>query len=141
MNRIITILRKPLTDTVARNVLRYGTGGMNIDATRLATEDSTSRRVTGARSGISLNASGDGSLSKARVNGGHDEGRWPANVVLTEQAASSMPQAPAGGPATRGSGGHIYGSNRTFQKGDGSVISYGDDGSAARFFKMVADHE
>lgn len=37
---VIHLARKPLSGTVAQNTLKYGTGGLNIDACRIGTEDS-----------------------------------------------------------------------------------------------------
>ena len=142
MNKIITLLRKPLETTVARTVLEHGTGGMNIDASRLETEDSTSRAVSGARSGVSLNASGDGSLSQARINGGHEDGRWPANVILTESSAErldddigilksgKMRQSIEGGQFT------VWGKQYPRY-----VETIGDEGGPSRFFKVIPDSD
>jgi len=66
----ICMARKPLVGTVAANVLRYGTGAINVDGCRVGT-DST-RRDTG--SAAMWNNAG-------RVVGGSDCGRWPANVL------------------------------------------------------------
>lgn len=52
-----TLVRKPLEGTVAQNVLKYGVGGLNIDASRVG-ENAT--------------------------------GRWPANLVLDEEAAAAL---------------------------------------------------
>ena len=35
MNKVLTLLRKPLGDSVARTTLKHGTGGLNIDAGRV----------------------------------------------------------------------------------------------------------
>ena len=61
----IIVARKPLVGTVAGNVLAYGVGGLNIDATRVSSYDgsSTARKEMGGN--------------------GSDLGRWPANVILT----------------------------------------------------------
>ena len=70
------LFRKPLSEgTVAANVLRHGTGALNIDACRVATDDATRR----------LNKSSNGDRSEWRygrnpILTGSDAGRWPANV-------------------------------------------------------------
>ena len=145
-NRVITVLRKPLVDTVARNVLRYGTGGLNVDASRLPTDDDTSCWVSGARNGISLNASKDGSLTQARINGGHEGGRWPANVILTEAGATGLDEdigvQVSGVAHGRNAGaGNIYGSGGgLISKEKGSEkLGYGDTGGPSRYFKVVSD--
>jgi site-specific DNA-methyltransferase (adenine-specific) len=76
----IIMARKPLEGTVAQNVLRHGTGAINIDACRLENPDydataQQSNRVTwegGKHSGFSADH------SQAKYNAA---GRWPANVL------------------------------------------------------------
>jgi site-specific DNA-methyltransferase (adenine-specific) len=68
--------RKPLSEkTVAENCLKWGTGGINIDESRVETEDNTSRKV---------NTAGHFSSEEIeqRVNGGSELGRFPANLIL-----------------------------------------------------------
>lgn len=71
----ICMARKPLGEkTVAENVLKYGTGGINIDESRVVTNDNTSRKVTTA----GHFSSGE---VEQRVNGGSEFGRFPANLI------------------------------------------------------------
>lgn len=71
----IVIARKPLEGTVADNVLLHGTGGLNIDASRVPTEDSFGGGAK-ARSGfVEGYEYGDGWTP------GSPLGRWPANVI------------------------------------------------------------
>lgn len=83
----IVVARKPFHGTVARNVLAYGTGALNIDGCRVAATDRrlaekyASIRNTGARDNAVY-----GNSSKRRSDGHiepHAGGRWPANVVFT----------------------------------------------------------
>ena len=75
----ITVARKPLTGTVAENVLAHGTGALNIDGCRVGTE---TVGWGGARGG-----SDDPTQSKGRnyrLGEGKArpvEGRWPANLI------------------------------------------------------------
>lgn len=85
------LVRKPLEGTVAANVLKWGTGAINVDACRYAygdpawpgpQENDDTRRSAGvspsARSayGEFRADSGEG----REFFGGHDLGRWPANI-------------------------------------------------------------
>lgn len=75
----IVMARKPLEGTVANNVLTYGTGGINIDGSRIGTELITTTNGKG------FAGSFEGGVN---TNGGNThEGRWPANVILDEDAA------------------------------------------------------
>jgi DNA modification methylase len=76
----IVLARKPLVGTVAANVMAYGTGALNIDATRIGTEGGTTKG--NPPKGKSTGIYGDG------LNGACDivpinAGRWPANLILT----------------------------------------------------------
>jgi site-specific DNA-methyltransferase (adenine-specific) len=75
-NEPICVARKPLSEkSVAENVLRWGTGGINVDGCRVATDDDTSRKTK--TSGFF-----NSDEIEQRVNGGSTEGRFPANIIL-----------------------------------------------------------
>lgn len=76
------LVRKPCEeDTVAANVLKYGTGGINIDASRIGQEERPkmmrTSTITGANSmsGVSTGSTNSGELTS--------QGRFPANLVLS----------------------------------------------------------
>jgi site-specific DNA-methyltransferase (adenine-specific) len=77
----ITVARKPLAGTVAENVLRFGTGALNVDGCRVAIDknDKWARGVTFQNSSQFATGSpptrGDVSAKS------HDAGRWPANLI------------------------------------------------------------
>jgi len=73
----ITVARRPLDGTVAENVLKHGTGALNIDACRVGTDESTARTVgKTAADGWGLNG------QAGQIRGG-TQGRWPANLILS----------------------------------------------------------
>jgi DNA modification methylase len=77
------LVRKPLAGTVAATFEAHGTGGLNIDACRIAT-DWSDRSEAWKRSGHS--AKPDAEKIAAPPGTGincHPQGRWPANVVLS----------------------------------------------------------
>lgn len=138
----ITLARKPLGGTVAANVLRHGTGALNIDACRIehgADVDTTreQRQSVGSAmmSGLEGGDYGAGHVQPLYADGG----RWPANVVLDEEAAAML-DAQTG---ERVSGQHRPDENRMAAGGNGSThgamagvpgASYADRGGASRFF-------
>jgi DNA modification methylase len=73
----IVVARKPLIGTVAANVLTYGTGGLNIDASRVGDgEDRASGGLSGGATDANLYQHGThGRVERATG------GRWPANVI------------------------------------------------------------
>lgn len=83
----VVVGRKPLKGTVAANVLAYGVGGLNIDATRIGNEGATKRDGLGERP--------EGNNSGFRVGHGIEhiaQGRWPSNVILDEYTAELVDQ-------------------------------------------------
>lgn len=84
----IVVARKPLGGTVSACVLEHGCGALNVDGCRIGTQGAT-RKIATEQRGDSVTAYGHG------LNGGGGDrdlpfGRWPANVVLDEQAAVAL---------------------------------------------------
>lgn len=78
----VVVARKPLDGTVAANVLKYGTGGLNIDASRVGDEvrvNPPANNLDG--SGWGMRPKGDPSTAV---------GRWPANVILDEAGEDAL---------------------------------------------------
>jgi site-specific DNA-methyltransferase (adenine-specific) len=127
----IILARKPLIGTVAKNVLRYGTGALNIDACRVATTDSLGGgRLAGPtnmgqtcggpewdRPWMSDPARREGYAEKTaeKVAKAETLGRWPANLILLhhpscgEQCVPGCPVAEmdAQSGASKSTGGRI----------------------------------
>lgn len=94
----IVLARKPLAGTVAANVMEYGTGALNIDATRVGTDTITTQHTQ--------RPAGDAVVGRGATSSGATSthnGRWPANIILThspecEQVGTTER---AGGAGTR----------------------------------------
>jgi site-specific DNA-methyltransferase (adenine-specific) len=71
----IIMARKPLIGTVAANVLRHGTGAINVDGCRLVHRE---EKLLMRAAGMGFHGS---SAQGLVIDGGI--GRWPANVILT----------------------------------------------------------
>lgn len=82
---IVTVARRPLdASNVASNVIEHGAGALNIDGCRVATTDDCSRVAT------RTNMAHVGFVRGVQVARGHEAGRWPANLVLSEGAAEHL---------------------------------------------------
>ena len=97
----VALARKPLTGTVAANVLEHGAGALNIDACRVPTTD----KLSGGHASAGQQMS-DGwrrpwmddpdavkaniERSRASVAKSESLGRWPANVVLDESQSAEL---------------------------------------------------
>lgn len=90
-NEPILLARKPLSEkTVAANVLRWGTGGINVDASRIAGEP-VPCQVSSTGSGFNKYDASDYPSKRVYQN----SGRFPSNLLLDEQAAQMLDeQAP-----------------------------------------------
>lgn len=131
----IVLARKPLSEkTVAANVLRWGTGALNIDATRIcmSADDFKSTQRTGDYGETSSGVVGFGiTKMRAPVN---PAGRWPANLCHdgSQQVLDLFPHTKSGAlkPYTEK---HENASSFRFQR-EKTYTSEADEGSAARFF-------
>jgi site-specific DNA-methyltransferase (adenine-specific) len=127
----IVVARKPLIGTVAENVLTHGTGGLNIDASRIGTE------IITTTNGKGFSGSFEGGVNN---NGGAThQGRWPANLILDEYTAelldeqSGQSKSPA--PYQQASKSlPMYGSEAFH---DRPSTHHGDSGGASRFFYVA----
>lgn len=123
----ICVARKPISEaTVATNVLKWGTGGINIDGCRVGYE---------ARHNPSCKT--DGGPAQVLTVGRETVGRWPANVIHdgSEEVTAGFPDTGASKAAPRGGTNPNpmdWGNGRT----DGDIVKGHTDngGSAARFF-------
>jgi site-specific DNA-methyltransferase (adenine-specific) len=81
----VIVARKPIEATVANNVLKWGTGGLNIDGSRIGTETiSTHNAPKGSFAGGEQNRGSDTSSYKEHT------GRWPANIILDPYTAELL---------------------------------------------------
>ena len=90
---LICVARKPLSErTVAANVLRHGTGAINVDACRIELAGDYKSKPNGRPSQTGL---GD-NYDPTRANIGDTLGRWPANVCHdgSEEVLAAFPDAP-----------------------------------------------
>ena len=76
----IIVARKPLSGTVAGNVLEWGTGGINVDGCRVGrgTDDVSGWSQTGSKASENRAMSGGNYARDAKPDA---EGRWPANLI------------------------------------------------------------
>jgi hypothetical protein len=125
----IIMARKPFKGDVATNVLKYGTGAVNIDACRVGNEViSTHNAPKGTFAGGDENRGSDTSSYKEHT------GRWPANIIHdgSEDVVSLFPNTKSSSGSFKASDYEEKETSTPFTRGD--FEGYGDSGSAARFF-------
>lgn len=93
----ITLARKPVEGTVAANVLKHGTGAINIDGCRVGSEQTIT--VRNGDSGAN-GRYGKDARKFERVN---PPGRFPANFIHdgSDDVTSLFPNSPSSGSAAR----------------------------------------
>jgi site-specific DNA-methyltransferase (adenine-specific) len=131
----IIMARKPFRGTVVSNVLEYGTGAINIDECRIPCDDKTKFPV----GDYSTDTTVGKIRSNIRTEDANIDGRFPANVIHdgSEEVVSLFPNTKSGKMTsnhnrhTDGSPNGIYGK---FDVNHPLSETYGDEGSAARFF-------
>jgi site-specific DNA-methyltransferase (adenine-specific) len=137
----VVMARKPLDGTVAENVMKWGTGAINVDGCRVGWADDADK-AAGRPASMSKGLAG-GSGFAMRDRSGEDPiakqspaGRWPANIIHdgSEEVLAVFPET---GPASAG----VRDPNGTMGYHGGAaglpgVVSGHSDagGSAARFF-------
>lgn len=143
----IVLARKPLIGTVAQNVLEHGTGGLNIDGCRVGTDDNLdggtyspggkSGPMPGdPRTGAALGMFQPG--AKPAHGFVQPSGRWPANLVLDEEAAAMLDgqsgELTSGANPTRRGGLGFHGAEGQ----ESCAAPRGTDmGGASRFFYVA----
>jgi DNA modification methylase len=127
----ILLVRKPLSEpTIAANVLVWGTGGLNIDGCRIATDELTPRNNKPGPNGWK-NSSG-GYVEPSPL------GRWPANVLLDEHAAAELDRQSGERKSTVRPPSAIAPTGNGFTHGAMNPLAtergFTDSGGASRFF-------
>jgi hypothetical protein len=95
----IIVAMKPLDGTFANNAARHCVAGLNIDGCRIAGHNpSIDRRATARRTGTTPGRREQGRTITDRISPeayaadhpGEQLGRWPANVILDDDAAAML---------------------------------------------------
>jgi site-specific DNA-methyltransferase (adenine-specific) len=127
----ITVARKPLSEkNVASNVLKWGTGAINIDGCRVGTEDKLERIQGNNKNTNTPNAPNNGWVSEPQL-----QGRFPANLIHdgSQLVMDLFPETKSGGtPKVRSTRSNAVPYNMGGGTTDSNII--GSQGSAARFF-------
>jgi site-specific DNA-methyltransferase (adenine-specific) len=128
----IVMARKPLSEkTVVNNVLEWGTGGINIDESRIGTTTKTNAgKANKENNRIAANGGYVNDVSSQE----HNYGRFPANIILDKEAGRILDEQ-TGELSTVGSPKKIDNSKTSiFGAGVPGFQMYGDKGGASRFF-------
>ena len=134
----IVLARKPFKGTVADNVIKHGTGGINIDKSRVESNEV----IKGGGSKQNPNLNKDGAInsvqnSKTTKTEDHTEGRFPANFIHdgSDEVLEVFPDALGGGKRRKDLVSKRKNNNAyRLMEENNYEHTYDDKGSAARFF-------
>jgi DNA modification methylase len=134
----VVVGRKPFGKgvTVAENVLAWGVGGLNIDASRIGSRENSPQYRPASASGV-----GNGGVAYGARDGqdaNYSQGRWPANVILDEVTAGLVDEqsgvSGSGKMRTQKRERNKGWANSSPGPGVEAIDNYGDSGGASRFF-------
>lgn len=124
---------KPTAGTFAENALAHGVAGLNVDGCRIAGPKGVPASLSNAGA-LGWGTGGDMSRKETQ------NGRWPANVMLDEDAAAMLDEQSGERGGGFGTENRVEGSGR-YGKFSGAtkgrVVGFGDSGGASRFFYVA----
>jgi 16S rRNA G966 N2-methylase RsmD len=143
----ITVAMKPREGTIIANLLAHGVGAYNIDGCRIpfmSDDDKDAAKPGGKTTAASGNLAGkaQGGAERSEFEAVQGAGRWPANLIHdgSDEVLAAFPNTASGKGNTKKSSASDTNGNQGAAYGGESrpagteMISYGDKGSAARFF-------
>jgi tRNA G10 N-methylase Trm11 len=130
----ITVARKPFNGTVSDTVLRWGTGGINVDACRVGIESRWN--PSAGNKNLENRHTVTPVSSHKEFDGRECNGRWPANLIHdgSDEVVALFPETSGSNkgptPADFSPGAATNFIKYAYKSG----AHHGDSGSAARFF-------
>jgi DNA modification methylase len=132
----VIVARKPLEGTVANNVLKWGTGGLNIDGSRIGTTDN----LNGGAYAAEGKERNDGWGMQRGEAGEYQQpsGRWPANIILDPYTAELLDEQSGHSVSRVGKARTTNNDPTVFTSGlNATGQEHNDSGGASRFFYVA----
>jgi site-specific DNA-methyltransferase (adenine-specific) len=130
----MVLARKPLEGTVANNVLTYGVGGLNIDGTRVGSEQMGGGSMPQMAAGDSIVGRNQG--AERLENDAIATGRFPANFIHdgSDEVVALFPYSKSGAMSGEYNNTIMAQSNGNRDGKTIKLTQKASEGSAARFF-------
>lgn len=140
----VIVARKPVEGSIVDNVIKYGCGGINIDECRVPTTQADEYDLEQRQISKATGSQNDGHFldelhNKDLKHGVVDNGRFPANVILTydetdkQEVIGNLPNSKGGqGVGFKATDYTEHETATNFTRGD--FKPYNDDGNACRYF-------
>jgi DNA modification methylase len=138
-NEPIVLARKPIEEkTITENVLRWGTGGINIDGCRVSHNEPI-RTMKAQEGGNKVYQQAGRREETTELK---EEGRFPANFIIDEEASKILDEQSGETKSIKSKrGGAVDSNSKTYNwnNGDEKIIDkyecgFTDKGGASRFF-------
>ena len=140
----ILVATKPNEGTYANNALKYGVAGLNIDGGRILPSEND-RQSYGRDKDIDYMPESPalGKFKKNKAYKRPEQGRFPANIILDEEAAKILDKQSGISKSTiaknvtrqkRNKSGVFDDKNNGLQNGSTEIEGFNDKGGASRFF-------
>jgi DNA modification methylase len=147
-NEPICLARKPLSEsTVAKNVLKWGVGGINVDGCRIEASKDYGRSAANAKGTVNAHNGFEGKsfkIAERDAEYASPLGRFPANLLLDEVAAEMLDaqsgvlkQGVAGKKSRPFGDGNIYGTAQEFKPNGTETYACDTSSGASRFFYVA----
>ena len=144
--KAITLARLPLIGTVAKNVLKHGCGGLNIDASRIGTEGGRTNK--GGYQSSFVGGAVEYGKGKGVESDHTPKGRWPSNTILSTSVVETL-DAQSGivktGSWNRAGLAHKFYEEESEKELNREYETWQvmdeAEGGASRYFKQVKDME
>lgn len=136
-----TLARKPLSEkTVAKNVLKHGTGGINIDGCRIESPDARIDSIQKSSKSRAMDVGGSQrNVIQPEQLTYNPQGRFPANLILDEEAAMVLDEQSGVSKSTNNQRNNKPSANLAMSGKNLGHTSHGhnDKGGASRFFYVA----
>ena len=134
----IMVAMKPCDGTFKNNAERWGQAGINIDESRVYTNEIINNHSRSSESSKTKGVYGDSKQQETYQTEGQKLGRWPANVILDEEAGKQLDEQSGTSfsrPDKRNGPDPKKGGINCYSKGWSNAPQYhNDSGGASRFF-------
>lgn len=138
-NEPIVLARKPLEKglSIAENVLKWGTGGINIDGCRIGFTDDVNMAATQKTNNLSKVKFFDNYRNDLQIpiETYKSNGRFPANIILDEKAAEILDEQ--SGISKSNDTKRNRNTLGSFGMPNDETTEYNDKGGASRFFYVA----
>jgi site-specific DNA-methyltransferase (adenine-specific) len=137
----VIVARKPIEGTVANNVLKWGTGGLNIDGSRITTDEKLGGGSYSNKEGLRPGAIYNQRNFIKPEDYVQPTGRWPANIILDPYTAELLDEQSGQSKSRAGLLSNpkfkVFFGTESTDRSEAIMQGHNDSGGASRFFYVA----